>query len=83
MENCFLSFYNNLWTSPSSHTFDFFLYATPNDLPVLTDLDREFLIRPFSKKEIFKTLNSMDRGKSPGPDRINVEFYLFFLLESN
>lgn len=59
-------------------TLIFFLHALPNNLPVLAEMDREILTRPISKREVFKTLKSMPRGKSLGPDGINVEFYLFY-----
>lgn len=78
IENSFSNFFKNLWSSSSSHNLDFFLHAIPDDLPTLTDLDRESLTRPVTKYEVYKTLKSMSCGKSPGPDGLNVEFYIFY-----
>lgn len=40
--------------------------------------DYDVLIRPITKREVYKTLTSMPRGKSPGPDGLNVDFYVFY-----
>lgn len=57
---------------------DFLFNALPDDLPTLTDMDRDVLTKPFTKEEMFITLNSMPCGKSPGPDGLNVELYMFY-----
>lgn len=62
----------------TSYNADFFVNALPNDLPSLTDMDRDLLTRPFSVEEVYKTLKSMPSGKSPGADGLNSEFYLFY-----
>lgn len=78
IKNCFNNYYKTLWSSLSSHNLNFYLHAIPDDLPTLTELDRETLIRPVTNLEVYKTLKSMPRGKSPGPDGLNVEFYIFY-----
>lgn len=78
IENCFIQFYENLWSSTTSHNADFLFNALPDDLPTLTDMDRELLSMPFSKEEVYKTLKSMPSGKSPGTEGLNSEFYLFY-----
>lgn len=50
----------------------------PNDLPVLSEEDKETLIKPLTKWEVYSTLLSMPRGKSPGPYGLNVELYVFY-----
>ncbi|XP_039135720.1 uncharacterized protein LOC120273142 [Dioscorea cayenensis subsp. rotundata] len=78
IENEFLSFYHNLWASSSSPTLDYVLSVIPDDLPALLFDDKDELIKPVTKGEVFRTLRSMSRGKSPGPDGFNAEFYLFY-----
>lgn len=78
VENCFLHFFKNLLSSSSVHNSDFYFNALSNDLHVLTDMDREILSRPISKGELYITLKSMPWCKSPGPDGLNVEFYIYY-----
>lgn len=61
----------------SSNT-DFYFQALPDDLNVLSDINCESLIRALSKDEVFRTLKSMPRDKSPDPDGLNTKFYLFY-----
>lgn len=75
---CFLQYYKEFWSSSSSKISDFYRHALPDDLSVLSDIDREFLTRPISMGEVFRTLKSMSRGKSLGLDGMNMEFYLFY-----
>ena len=57
-------------SSPVSHI--------PEDLqlPCLTHAQSVFLSRPFSNDEILKTLKSMPKNKSPGPDGFTSEFFI-------
>lgn len=50
----------------------------PTDHNSLDDVAREWLTRPVTVSEIFRTLKSMAKGKSPGPDGLNVKFYFFY-----
>lgn len=78
IELFFLDYYIYFWSSSSSQTFEFYINALPVDLPVFSDIDRESLTRPISMGEVYRTLRSMSRGKSPSPDGMNVEFSLFY-----
>lgn len=78
IQNCFIDFYKNLWSSSSDFNLESLSNALSNDYPVLCDVDRVALIRPISKREVYHTFNSMPQGKSPRPDGFNVEFYLFY-----
>lgn len=78
IENCFTSFYKILWSSNSSHSIDTYFAAMSDDLVVLNEGDKELLIKPFSKREVYQTLKSMPCNKSPGLDGMNIEFYLFY-----
>lgn len=51
--------------------------SLPPGLNVLSAEDRDLLIAPVTKREIYATLCSMANGKSPGPDGLNAEFYRF------
>lgn len=65
IENCFLNFYKNLWSSSFDFNLDSLLNAMPDDLLALCMEDYDVLIRPITKQEVYKTLTSMPRGKSP------------------
>lgn len=78
IENCFLDFYKNIWHSTLDLNVDFLFNTIPDDFVVLTDVDRVDLIIPVMKQELYQTLKSMPRGKSPSQDGLNVEFYIFY-----
>ena len=40
--------------------------------------DKDLLVRPTSFQEVYQDLKAMSKGKSLGPDGINVEFYLHY-----
>ena len=50
----------------------------PNDLRVLCLIDKDLLTRPATIEEVFHTLRSMPKGKSPRPIGFSVEFNLFY-----
>lgn len=50
----------------------------PDDFTMLTIEDRDALTKPVSKGKVFRTLKSMPRGKSQGPDGMSVEFSIFY-----
>ncbi|KAJ0975083.1 hypothetical protein J5N97_017048 [Dioscorea zingiberensis] len=74
----FTEFYAKLWTTYSNTSIEDLIVSMPNDLPALTDRYNEILTRPVTPLEIYQTLKSMPKGKSPGPDGFNVEFYLYY-----
>lgn len=78
IEKCFLDFYKNLSHSTLDLNVDFLFNTIPDDFVVLTDVDRVDLIIPVMKQELYQTLKSMPRGKSPSQDGLNVEFYIFY-----
>lgn len=74
----FCDFFSKLWTdSSNNYTLDIF-HALPNDLPLVSPIDCESLIKDVTKLEVFHALQSLSSGKSPGPDGFNSEFYSFF-----
>lgn len=52
--------------------------AFPEDLslPSLSESQQEDLIRPFTAADVWNTMKSMARNKSPGPDGLTVEFFM-------
>lgn len=76
--NCFTEFYHKLWSSSSNLNQDSFFNMMPDDYLVLCEEDRAALIKPITKREVYRTLTSMPRDKSHGPDGVNVEFYMFY-----
>lgn len=61
-----------------SFCFDHLLSIMPDDFTMLTIEDRDALTKPVSKGKVFRTLKSMPRGKSQGPDGMSVEFSIFY-----
>ena len=49
-----------------------------NDLPCLSDTDRNICDEEITMEEICKSLKGMDNNKSPGPDGLTKEFYCTF-----
>lgn len=78
IEGCFLHFYRNLWAFSPNFSMDALFNALLDDFATLSDEDRDDLISLLSKREVLSTLKSMGRGKSPGPDGLTVEFYVFY-----
>ncbi|KAJ0976534.1 hypothetical protein J5N97_012008 [Dioscorea zingiberensis] len=76
--NAFIDFYTKLWTPSSTANFEDLVKGLPGDLPTIDSIDREMLDRPITLAEIYRTLRAMPKGKSPGPDGFNAEFYLFY-----
>lgn len=80
IEDCFLNFFQNLWASSSHLPTDFIFKAMPDDFATLSDEDRDELIKPLSKKEVFHALKLMSCGKSPGLEGLVVDFYVFYWM---
>lgn len=74
----FLDLSKNLWNSSSPLNVDSLFNVMLDDFVVLEDVDRVDSIRPISKREVYQTLKFMPPGKSPGPDGLNVVFYIFY-----
>ncbi|KAJ0983738.1 hypothetical protein J5N97_002094 [Dioscorea zingiberensis] len=75
IEAQFIDFYTNLWRERKSWNPSELLQAFPDDFPSLSEEQQYSLIRPVTKHEIYKTLSSMQPGKSPGPNGMNAEFF--------
>lgn len=77
----FTNFYNKLYTSegePSSVEVDKFLKGLK--LPVLSATKSSSLDVPISLQELKASLETMNKGRSPGWDGIPPEFYLKFWI---
>ncbi|MES9882662.1 MAG: reverse transcriptase domain-containing protein [Sedimenticola sp.] len=74
--NCFRSFYSDLYTEEAidGEVADTFL----KDLPQLTPEDADSLENDFTIDELSFSLQSMQDGKSPGPDGLTKAFYSKF-----
>lgn len=46
------------------------------DLPTISDIHTENLIKPVDQEEIFQTFKHMAKSKCPGPDGFTTEFFL-------
>ena len=48
------------------------------EIPQLNEVDKDFLDKPLSKKELYDTITSMKHNRSPGLDGLPIEFYIVF-----
>lgn len=78
IDKIFCDFFSNLWTDSSNNTIVDIFHALPNDLPLVSSVECESLIKEVTKVEVLHALQSLPSGKSPGPDGFNTEFYCFF-----
>ena len=53
------------------------------DIPKLSTDSQACLEKPITKKELYRTLISMKRNKSPGIDGLPVEFYIVFWQDTS
>lgn len=56
IENCFINFYKDLWSSFSSFNLDSLLNAMPNDFPTLSIENGLDLVKPISFREVYHSL---------------------------
>lgn len=71
ISEAFSAYYMALWSPPEQNHSSMIFPA----LPLLSAVNIEQLLRPFSPAEILRTLHSMSKGKAPGPDGYPVEFF--------
>ena len=64
-----------MWSKHSEHAIFDILHALLVDLKCISDSDKDSLIRPVTKVEVFKTLCSFPARKSPRPNGLNAEVY--------
>lgn len=78
IENCFSNFFLDLWGAKGRWSFEDLVKALPPDHNSLSNEGKVLLTKPVSYLEILNTIKSMAKGKSPRPDGLNMEFYLFY-----
>lgn len=78
IEYYFLNYYKNLWSSEISFTLDQLLHIMPDDFAIISVENRDALIKPVSKGEIFHTLKSRSHGKRPRRDGMRVDLFIFY-----
>ena len=78
IENNFIDFYSNLWKSSCKLSFNNAFNALSYDHSKLSAADMVFFVKSVTIQEVYQILKGMANGKSPVPDGLNVEFYLFF-----
>lgn len=82
IKECFEFFYRDLYSQPvaaDEAQIDSFLGRL--DLPKLTDSQNEELIKPITNREVDLAISRLKRGKSPGSDGYNTEWYKCLRLE--
>lgn len=78
----FSDFYRTLYTAGSSGSSEDLLnFLNEISLPSISEDTRAFLNAPFSKEEIWQSIQSMPTGKAPGPDGFPLGFYKQFWPE--
>ncbi|XP_039120948.1 uncharacterized protein LOC120257557 [Dioscorea cayenensis subsp. rotundata] len=77
IENAFIEFYSNLWTATSGDSFTDVFNNLPNDLPHLSNIDRDFLMRVVTREEVALRFLTSPR-KNPDSTVSIFEFYPFW-----
>lgn len=78
VNDCYLNFFSSLWSYSSSKTIHQTLFAFPRYLPALDGDDMETLSKLVTKQEVKWAIRAMPRGKSPIPDGLYVDLYVFY-----
>lgn len=78
IENAFIQYYSNLWTTPCDNSYLCIISSSLGGLPTIYDVYGRFLTREVTREEIYHIVLDLSSGKSPGPDGYNAEFYKFF-----
>ncbi|KAG2558681.1 hypothetical protein PVAP13_8NG264802 [Panicum virgatum] len=65
-------FYKELFGPPEENLFT--LVERTNDIPQVSSSENEFLMAPFTEKEIRDAIFNMEHNKAPGPDGFPAEF---------
>lgn len=60
----------------SSQARDIPLDLSTISCPQLSDMFASLLVQPFSREDIWNIIKHMKKGKAPGPDGFNVEFFI-------
>ena len=76
--NSFIEHYSHPWNSCSSLVVSDILACMPDNLNSLSTTNKQFLVRLVTFGEVYRTIKSMPKGKSPSPNRLNVAFYIFY-----
>lgn len=77
----FVRYFSDLWTDPIGVSHEELISFLPNEIPQISVNDAANLIKEVSKLEVFEALQSLLKGKSPGPDGFNAEFFRFYWNE--
>jgi mannosylglycoprotein endo-beta-mannosidase len=70
-------FYKNLFGSLEAGRLSLIEFLV-EDIPQVTNTEREMLVAEFSEKEIREAIFQMKHNKAPGPDGFPAEFYQVF-----
>ncbi len=79
----FRAFYKKLYTPQSGFSSgdDMNKFLANSNLRELTEEQRQALNKPIELSEILNCINSLPKGKAPGPDGFTVEFFQKFKME--
>lgn len=76
----FRQYYSELYATCGGDTEEHILdYLTHIKLPWLSNVDRQFLMRPIEREEILLAISKMRPGSVPGGDGLTVVIYKAFL----
>ena len=67
-----------MWNSSSHLSIDNIFNAIPGDCFKVSRKDNDMLVKLVSIQEVYHTLKAMPKVKSPGPDGLYSEFYLYY-----
>lgn len=82
IQECFEVFYRDLYTQPDAPGEDCFdAFLSYLNLPSLSDLENENLIKPISTDEINAAITRLKSGKAVGPDGYSSQWYRILRTE--
>lgn len=82
INSCFYKFYKKLYTTESLKDESLLnAFFEQMKIPRIDNEVANNLERPFSTTELINAINSMQNGKSPGPDGFSIEFYKKFATQ--
>jgi hypothetical protein len=71
------SYYKNMF-GPSEESLISLDESQTEDIPQVSDLENEFLTKPFTHEEVRAAIFQMEHNKAPGLDGFSPEFYQVF-----
>lgn len=81
IQQCFEIFYRELYSQPNTPEEGMGVYLDTLNLPSLSDLQNQKLVKPISEQEVNAAITRLKPGKAVGPDGYSSQWYRCFRIE--